>query len=76
VILNFKIWISNSYDVREWLQVLVKEPELREVGEQIVQRYYMAVEGVKTVKGHNVCPFPCCSLPERTLLIHQIRNHK
>lgn len=34
------------------MQVLVKEPELRQVGEAIVQRYYMAVEGVKAVKGH------------------------
>ena len=36
------------------VQVLVKEPELRQVGEGIVQKYYMAVEGVKAVKGHQV----------------------
>lgn len=51
------------------MQVLVKEPELKEVGEAIVQKYYMAVDGVKAVKGHHVRD---CFSPVLCLSSHSI----
>jgi Phosphoenolpyruvate carboxylase len=39
---------------RRRVQVLVKDDELRQVGQMIVQKYKLAVDGVKALRGHQV----------------------